>query len=237
MPSMRKSWFAFLALLLALATALPAQAQSSAQGQDARPGRQRTQSIDREALFWSTVKDSKDPAYFEEYLKTYPNGTYAGLARLKLRDLGASAPPLSPAPAAKADANEAPLPEPAPHRPVDTSPAAHPLEGLWLEPRAGLMMVIERTGPERYVMKEAMTDDKNSRAGDIIGEFAPKKGEAGAYVGRHIQGGRKKGDVVWSKEGDLTLREDGPGFIFLKYLGTPLQNGWTYQKVERPKKR
>jgi hypothetical protein len=229
MPSARSARLLLAALCLVLAGAHQAPAQDSS----ARPARQRAQPIDREALFWSSVKDSKDPAYFEEYLKTYPNGVYAGLARLKLRDLGGK-PPEAPAP--RQELGAAPLPEPASRMPVDTSAAPHPLEGLWLEPKAGLMMVIERTAPDRYVIKEAMTDDKNSRAGDVIGEFAPKKGEAGTYAGRHIQGGRKKGEVAWSKEGDLQLREDGPGFVYLKYLDGKDQPGWTYQKVERPKK-
>ena len=41
----------------------------------------------KELLFWASVKDSKDPADFEAYLKTYPNGTYVTLAHNRLRQL------------------------------------------------------------------------------------------------------------------------------------------------------
>ncbi|GEM_PF-5240635 len=34
-----------------------------------------------ELLFWQSVKDSKNPADFEEYLRQYPSGMFAGLAR------------------------------------------------------------------------------------------------------------------------------------------------------------
>ena len=39
---------------------------------------------DREALFWMSIKDGNDPAAFEAYLKQYPDGTFAPLARRRL---------------------------------------------------------------------------------------------------------------------------------------------------------
>lgn len=39
---------------------------------------------DREALFWISIKDGTDPAAFEAYLKQYPEGTFAALARQRL---------------------------------------------------------------------------------------------------------------------------------------------------------
>jgi len=45
--------------------------------------------IDREALFWQSIKDSTDPDMFQEYLRQYPRGSFAGLARLKARKLKA----------------------------------------------------------------------------------------------------------------------------------------------------
>jgi hypothetical protein len=36
-----------------------------------------------ELLFWETIRSSTNPADFEEYLKQYPNGKFAGLARLR----------------------------------------------------------------------------------------------------------------------------------------------------------
>jgi len=42
---------------------------------------------DREALFWSSIKDSRDAAMYEEFLQQFPEGQFAGLAKLKLRSL------------------------------------------------------------------------------------------------------------------------------------------------------
>jgi hypothetical protein len=60
-----------------------------------------------ELLFWETIRASTNPADFEEYLKQYPNGKFAGLARLRAQAKPAAqarpvAPSvLSPAPAVK----------------------------------------------------------------------------------------------------------------------------------------
>jgi len=49
--------------------------------------------IDKSALeleFWKTIKDSDDPDMFREYLRQFPSGVYAGLARLKIKSLAGS---------------------------------------------------------------------------------------------------------------------------------------------------
>jgi hypothetical protein len=40
--------------------------------------------IDRDALFWQSVKDSEEPAILGTYLGQFPNGTFAPLARAKI---------------------------------------------------------------------------------------------------------------------------------------------------------
>jgi hypothetical protein len=52
---------------------------------------------DREALFWTSIKDGTDPAGFEAYLKQYPGGVFAPLARRRLAGLAAKPPALDPA--------------------------------------------------------------------------------------------------------------------------------------------
>jgi hypothetical protein len=42
---------------------------------------------DRESLFWTSIKDSADPAAFQAYLKQYPDGSFAPLARQRLASL------------------------------------------------------------------------------------------------------------------------------------------------------
>ena len=37
----------------------------------------------QESLFWNSIKDSDNPAMFDEYLRQFPTGVFAGLARLK----------------------------------------------------------------------------------------------------------------------------------------------------------
>jgi len=42
---------------------------------------------DRESLFWTSIKDGNDPAAFQAYLRQYPDGTFAELARQRLASL------------------------------------------------------------------------------------------------------------------------------------------------------
>ena len=46
---------------------------------------------DREGMFWSSIQSSSYVADFEEYLRLFPNGTFAGLARNKISALSAAA--------------------------------------------------------------------------------------------------------------------------------------------------
>ena len=48
---------------------------------------------DREGLFWMSIKDSADPAAFEAYLRQYPQGTFAALARQRVASVSQPARP------------------------------------------------------------------------------------------------------------------------------------------------
>jgi len=50
-------------------------------------------SMDRDALFWSSVKDSRDPAQLQAYLTQFPDGIYAPLARIWIEDARRAAAP------------------------------------------------------------------------------------------------------------------------------------------------
>src|SRR5262249_41386494 len=53
--------------------------------------------IDREALFWQSIKDSGNREDFEEYLRQIPHGLFQGLARKRVGELaGASGKPIGP---------------------------------------------------------------------------------------------------------------------------------------------
>ncbi len=61
-----------------------------------------------ELAFWNSVKDSERPELFELYLKRYPQGSFAPLARLQLEALKPSAPAPAPAGPAAQDAEKSP---------------------------------------------------------------------------------------------------------------------------------
>lgn len=42
-----------------------------------------------EIAFWQSIKDRKDKASFQAYLKSFPQGVFAELARIRIQDLGA----------------------------------------------------------------------------------------------------------------------------------------------------
>jgi formylglycine-generating enzyme required for sulfatase activity len=48
-----------------------------------------TPSVDRDALFWNSVKDSDDSEMFKEYIREFPGGGFSRLARLKIKKLKA----------------------------------------------------------------------------------------------------------------------------------------------------
>lgn len=65
-----------------------------------------------ELTFWESIKDSPHAGDYEAYLKAYPNGRFAELARTRIERLRAAAP----------------KPEAAPPRPAPAAPAAPPAE-------------------------------------------------------------------------------------------------------------
>jgi hypothetical protein len=64
--------------------------QGSTQGGSAAAGKSKANDDQTETVFWESIKDSKDPSDFQEYLKQYPNGHFAGLAHNRLVALGKS---------------------------------------------------------------------------------------------------------------------------------------------------
>ncbi|HJV28653.1 MAG TPA: formylglycine-generating enzyme family protein [Aromatoleum sp.] len=89
-----------------------------------------------ELTFWDSVKDSEHVGDYEAYLKAYPNGRFATLARARIERLRAAAKQgeTAPAPAEKPRSapvtppavekpRPAPTPPPAPEKPRPASPA------------------------------------------------------------------------------------------------------------------
>jgi uncharacterized caspase-like protein len=69
---------------------------------------------DREVIFWDSVRNSSEAADYEEYLRLYPTGTFADLARLRIERLSKKAEKREPPQATAPPAAAAPQPAPAP---------------------------------------------------------------------------------------------------------------------------
>ncbi len=69
---------------VASAEAEPAAAPAPTAGTD--------QMLSAEVLMWETIKDSNRAGDFQAYLKRFPDGVYSDLARIRLGELGATAP-------------------------------------------------------------------------------------------------------------------------------------------------
>lgn len=91
MVTIAKSGVAFMgAVLCAMLAVQPASA--------GEPGWRVAQAGAAEITFWNSVKDSENPAELEAYLNAFPEGTFAALARIRLKALSATARPAAPDP-------------------------------------------------------------------------------------------------------------------------------------------
>lgn len=75
---------AFAGLARARLESSSARSQTG-QDEESREGVRGTTAL--ELAFWDSVKDSENRKDFDEYLKQFPNGTFAGLAKTRLEDL------------------------------------------------------------------------------------------------------------------------------------------------------
>ncbi len=69
--------------------------------------------VEQETAFWQSIKDSTDPALFEAYLRRYPEGAFADIARIQRDKLAAPPAALEPEPE-EAEEAETALLAPAP---------------------------------------------------------------------------------------------------------------------------
>ena len=67
-----------------------ATSSTSTTTQTAQPTTTQPSVIDKtaEIEFWKSIKDSNDSDMYREYLRQFPSGVYAGLAKLKIKKLG-----------------------------------------------------------------------------------------------------------------------------------------------------
>lgn len=76
------------------------QSQGAVAPEFAKAAPKEVNPLDLEREFWNSIKNSKNPRLFEVYLKRYPDGAFADLAKINLEEFDASArhPPPSPPP-------------------------------------------------------------------------------------------------------------------------------------------
>lgn len=77
-----------------------------------------------ELAFWDSIKDSEHASDYEAYLKVYPNGRFAALARARIERLRAAAPKTETPPKAPAAPKAETPAKPAPPSPAPRTPAA-----------------------------------------------------------------------------------------------------------------
>ncbi|KAI5913041.1 hypothetical protein PA01_18595 [Azoarcus sp. PA01] len=94
-----------------------------------------------ELTFWDSIKDSEHASDYEAYLKAYPNGRFAPLARARIERLRAAAPKVEPPPAPRPTPPAAERPRPAPAAPPRRNARAQPqLLPLQRRPRKDLRL-------------------------------------------------------------------------------------------------
>jgi uncharacterized caspase-like protein len=73
------------------------------------PAPARPSTPDNEALFWQSIKDSKNAADFKDYLARWPSGTFADLAKRRIAELEKAADVTPPAPEKKSEQPATPV--------------------------------------------------------------------------------------------------------------------------------
>ncbi|MGE5490226.1 MAG: formylglycine-generating enzyme family protein [Actinomycetota bacterium] len=114
-------------------------ALSAVPGQEAAAGiLPKDSTAQYELAFWNSIKDSTHPEDYESYLRAYPNGRFAPLARGRIERLRASLPKAdlppvtaAPAPAPASPPASPPIPRPVKRKsrpmPAKPAPAAAPV--------------------------------------------------------------------------------------------------------------
>jgi hypothetical protein len=114
-----------------------------------------------EIVFWESIRDSKNRADFEEYLKHFPNGAFAGLARNRIQAL--EAPPVA--------APKPPSPPP-PAQPENKAMALLPGVWLSLDPANQFQMAVSWNAANRRFEGILTANGRGSaRVGFTVGEL------------------------------------------------------------------
>lgn len=141
------NWRGFInAVRAAIGHQDPAPARSAASPQQG--GAAAAGDITIENTFWTSIKDGTERADFEAYLKRYPHGHFADLARNRLAALERPAAP-KPAPRPSQPAAAAPAPPRTPPRPAPQPAARAPASAPASGPASGPAPARANAGPAK----------------------------------------------------------------------------------------
>jgi hypothetical protein len=131
---------------------VPAVAQ---QQEQSRP---QAASDQRETVFWESIRESRNPEEFEAYLQAFPQGTFAPLARSRLRTLQSAQPGTPPTPIPPSAPSIAQVPSAPPATVPPPQGAATPPNPA----RSGDLVTVTATGVGRDIEAASKSAAENA---------------------------------------------------------------------------
>lgn len=154
-----------------------------------------------ELSFWESIKSSTNPTEYEEYLKQFPDGMFAGLARARVASL-TPAPAEAPEPPRVPETRQAPEPRQA--------EAPEPPEVAAVVPPPVRAFEVDTTDEQMFALKNANVRAQPNTDGDKLETLS-----AGSRV---VVTGKVKGSN-WYR----VARAGGPdGYVYAPLLGTAM---------------
>ena len=181
-------------------------------------------SVDRDALFWTSIKDSNDAADYQAYLDQFPDGGFAALARIRLKRLSVEVASVVTVPEVKTPAPAKPAvgiypdgpkpgtvfrdcpdcPEMVVIPPGEFMMGGTPAEHEWFTGRMG--------GKQEYVDWEKPRHKVTFKKKFAVGKFEVTRGQYSKFVsatGRGDGDGCYIFDGKWKKETSRNWRSPG----------------------------
>ncbi|NMF90921.1 formylglycine-generating enzyme family protein [Aromatoleum petrolei] len=118
-----------------------------------------------ELTFWDSVKDSQHASDYEAYLKAYPNGRFAALAKARIERLRAAAPKTDAPAAPKVEAPAPKVEPPPPRTPAAAPPAA---ERVRPAPAAERPRATPRVAPAAAAAVASLTEIRDCPACPVM---------------------------------------------------------------------
>jgi formylglycine-generating enzyme required for sulfatase activity len=183
-PNLDKGDFVFA---LPKKTAPPVAAFNPSIGEPTLPVPERVDPAVAELPFWDAIKNSNDPEDFREYLKKYPDGQFAGIARRRLLSLTGGIATLVARPA-----NDS-LPRPTPGPAVRTRAG---IELVYVPPGSFMMGSEDDSPDEKPVHKVTI------REGFYMSKYEVTQAQWQAAMGTTVRQQRDRANPSWTMAGE-----------------------------------